>query len=568
MDVFIHTYLAYILCAALIIIYAWDRFNTPPSNRSSTRQLLYWESCFGYILSALGLFLALSALLEQEGWRTLFQLKDNQSLPAPLLATLAMTTLLPRVPLLNQLDRWLLDRFLDWGAIPAEAKRRAAALTPHSFTVQSGDVEALRDGCDGVYGASFASHLRDRGVAGLEHSRLRFTRVAQLYAQIQRLAAEPRYSRFFDQNANEFAALGRQLEGFIRGAVAELDLAAKLHPLAADSAYQELIQDRHQAFAAECRERFILMARFLAQAVLRSEPTEHDIIARLRRIGFPEAEPMNVPIFPINSLTALGLGVFAYLTLTGYLFAHLVAKAADAQGLEALPNTAFMMAAKVTLVRVATLALTVWLIQRYAFFRRNPGESPRYFAYLVNGIAAAALTAAGGAGLHLWDLDPVAGLRNELPLVLLSLMLCTAVACCCNDWAEDGKPPRWLRLAEAVGCGAIMALGMVIIDLADLGRLNAGSGRLLAAFIGLPSALGMMVGACVPHIYRESRRTAAARRDDAGKAELAPADAARLPVEAALPAPADARRYVVRLHATAHRRGTEPEPVIRAGRAG
>ena len=259
----IHTNVAYVICAALIVVYAWDRFNTPPSNRSSTRQLLYWQSCVGYILSAVGLFAALSLLLEQAVWRELFHLQDNESLPAPLLATLAMTTLLPRVPLLSRLDRGLLDLFLDWGAIPAEVKRRSAALTPHSFTVTSADVEALRDRTDDE---TLAAHLRDRGVTGLERSRLRFTRMLKLFSQIQQLAAEPRYSRFFDQNADEYAALGRRVEGFIPDAVGTLDRAARLHALAADAAYQELLQDRFQTFGADCRERFIMMARFLARA--------------------------------------------------------------------------------------------------------------------------------------------------------------------------------------------------------------------------------------------------------------------------------------------------------------
>src|SRR5205823_745281 len=155
-------YLAYVFCAALIVVYAWDRFNTPASNRSSTRQMLYWQSCIGYILSALGLFGALSFLLEQQVWRDLLGLKDNQSLPAPLLATLAMTTLLPRVPMVNQLDRWLLDLFLDLGAIPAEVKRRAAALRPHDFTVTAADVKALADAGEDdslpVFGEGFANH--------------------------------------------------------------------------------------------------------------------------------------------------------------------------------------------------------------------------------------------------------------------------------------------------------------------------------------------------------------------------------------------------------------------------
>ena len=277
---------------------------------------------------------------------------------------------------------------------------------------------------------------------------------------------------------------------------------------------------------------------------------------------------MNLPIFPINSLTALGLGVFAYLTLTSYLFSQIVAHAAGAHGLGAMPHSAFAIAAKVTLVRVATLALTVWLIQRYAFFRRNPSESPRYFAYLVNGVAAAALTVAVGAFFHVSDQHPVAGLQNELPLVLLSLMLCSSVAFCCDDWADDSEAPRWLRPLEAVGCGAIMALGMVIIHLGGLGSLNAERGWLLAAFIGLPSALGMMVGACVPYIYRESRRASTARRDEAGDAATAPADAPPRPMGATPVAPADTNRHAWLERVAVHRRMTRAAPVIKAGGVG
>src|SRR6478609_6905474 len=47
-------HLAYIACGVLIIFYAWDRFSTPASNRSSTRQALYLWGCAGYIVSALG----------------------------------------------------------------------------------------------------------------------------------------------------------------------------------------------------------------------------------------------------------------------------------------------------------------------------------------------------------------------------------------------------------------------------------------------------------------------------------------------------------------------------------
>ncbi len=248
--------------------------------------------------------------------------------------------------------------------------------------------------------SSFASHLGDRRDTDLERSRLRFTRVAKLYLQIQDLSSEPRYSRFFDQHAEEYTALTTETEAFIRTAVGELDLAARLHTIA-QGGYHEVVQDRQRKFANDCRERFIALARFLARAVLRSESSEKDIVARLRRIGFPEAEPISAPAFPINSLTALGVGIFAYLALTGHLFSYLFTIAPSRPVTDAVMPGPFAIAAKITLVRVATLALTVYLIQRYAFFRRGPGEPPRYFAYLVAGVAAAALTAVAGLVLHL-----------------------------------------------------------------------------------------------------------------------------------------------------------------------
>ena len=55
---------AYLACGVLIIFYAWDRFSTPASNRSSTRQALYWWGCAGYIVSALAVFAVLSVLLQ------------------------------------------------------------------------------------------------------------------------------------------------------------------------------------------------------------------------------------------------------------------------------------------------------------------------------------------------------------------------------------------------------------------------------------------------------------------------------------------------------------------------
>jgi hypothetical protein len=209
-----------VACALLIVVYAWGRFNTPPSNRSSTRRALYWSSCAGYILTALTLFAVLSILLQLPALRAaLFGDADKPSLPAPLIATLGMTTLLPSVPLLKRLDSWILTAFLDWGEIPAEVLRRAATMTAQSFNVTGDDVVRLRQTYgDETYGDTLAEHLRVSGPGGLELSEYRFTRVVKLFDGIQSLARLPRYARFFAERLtqNDFAMKNRIVSGHRR----------------------------------------------------------------------------------------------------------------------------------------------------------------------------------------------------------------------------------------------------------------------------------------------------------------------------------------------------------------
>ncbi len=502
-------FLAYPACGLLILVYAWGRFNTPPSNRSSTRQALYWWSGLGYALSALVLFAGLSSLLEVGNWRTALLGPANQpSLPAPLIATLAMTTLLPSIPVLKRLDEWLLSVFLDWAEIPAEVKRRAAAMTPRSFEVTEKDVAELREtyGDEGD-GHTWARHLRDRRGDGLELSQYRFTRVVKLYDRIRKLSAEPRYSRFFAEAEDEFAELDRKTAEFLRRSAASLTLAERQYALDERAVFDELVLERREEFAQNCREIFIALGLFLARAVLRSEGSEGDIVRSFREAGFSMAEPMNRPHFPIDSLTGLAMALFLYLILAGWMFAHVANVARQ-------PIDGLMMAGKLTLVRLVTVGVTVWLMQRYAFFHRMPGNPPRYFAYLVNGFIAAAV-----AFVICLPFDPT-NAGNALPPSLLSFAICAAVALCCDDWVEDSKqPPNWLRPAEAAGCGSVMAISIALLYFGDVLTFPAGSltPDAIALLIALPSGLAFVIGGYVPHIYRSAHRAAMARRDGANQ---------------------------------------------------
>ena len=80
-----------------------------------------------------------------------------------------------------------------------------------------------------------------------------------------------------------------------------------------------------------------------------------------------------------------------------------------------------------------------------------------------------------------------------------------------------GSTTASLRIAEAAGCGAVMAVSVVLLYFGDLMTFRAGSlpPGALVMLVVLPSGLASVIGGYVPHIYRSARRAAMARRDEA-----------------------------------------------------
>ena len=521
--------LTYAACGLLIVVYASGRFNTPLSNRSSTRQTLYWWSCAGYVLSALALFAALSILLQAAVWRTaLLGRSDEPSLPAPLIATLAMTTLLPSIPLLKRLDEWFLSTFLEWGEIPAEVKRRAAAMTPESFTISREDVAALRQTYgDGSYGDSLSRYLRRRGADGPELSHCRLTRVVKLYDRVRKLAGEQGYGRFFAEAGKEFAELERRVTDFLHRAAASLALDERLGEIENGPVFVELARERREAFAQSSHEIFVELALFLARAVLRSETSERGVVRRLREAGFTAAEPMNLPRFPINSLTVLAIALFLYLGVLILLVGGVV-------GMEHYDQAGgLMVAAKSAMVRLVTIGVTVWLMQGHRFFRRAPGEPPRFFAYVVNGAIATAAAASicvytsgrcRSAGCY--------GRRSpDHPAELSALhRLGTLLRRLGGEYASArlAAPRRGggMRLGDGRKYGHGPDLFGRQAPLPDRRGLP---GWEITMVIGFPTSIAIVFGGCVPHIYRAARRAASIRREEASRSFAADAPLSEQP---------------------------------------
>jgi hypothetical protein len=329
--------------------------------------------------------------------------------------------------------------------------------------------------------------------------------VVKLNARIHRLAAEPRYRRFFAETNAEFADLERQIDSFMRRAVVGLDGVGRSSGVESNAAFQELASEWHGRFADDCRVNFVQLARFLARAVLRSGPGKAELVVRLREIGFTGVVWQKTPEFPLNSLTILGLGIFEYLVVLTIWFSFISHPSRGRlllpQDPPALQND-LIRAGKITLARIASIGVTVWLLQQFAFFRRKTGD--RYFSYFLTGILAGAVVAGVCMLFRIGEnsLFTKEAAEEAARIGIISGILCSTVAFCCDDWSEDSRPPAWLRSAEAIGCGIVMAAGTALLWFAGMGppiasELAISPELLLSTLIAFPSAMATIVGACV-----------------------------------------------------------------------
>src|SRR5688572_3171017 len=120
------------LGAVFVLFYAANRFNTPATNRSSTTAVRYYLSLFCYCVVGLVAYISfvkfphLLAFLMQgndavvEPWA--------KQLSSPLLVALLLTVLLPKLPLLSDLDNWVRKQLQEIAEIPFEARRLGAQL--------------------------------------------------------------------------------------------------------------------------------------------------------------------------------------------------------------------------------------------------------------------------------------------------------------------------------------------------------------------------------------------------------------------------------------------------------
>ena len=493
----IHLDAAHFVAGVLTAFYAGNRFATPRTLRSETTRFQYYSSYVTYVVSCIGLLMFLSWILAHKP--ALLSIlyspspipEELKSLDAPLVAALVLTTLLPSVPVLRDIDSAMLRFFHRMGAIPLGAVRWAQRMNMAQVTISEKLVAdtKLYIANSTLLPDSLAAQLQPDFT--LDSVRFRFTRCLALYVALSNLSGWSGYSADFPE---ERAAFEKKMSSFFAQSVAFFTLTTQLVQRQLEPAADSV--DQFRSYALDAYEDIRLM---LARVLLYSCNSDAEVADQLAKIGFSIQRPSPIRL-PLNLLSLDFAGVVV-------LFIVVAVSLADGDFGRTLA-IGMLVAINQSIAAVCALApKQLWDFADYRSQRERP-----ILSYLISGACTLTITLPISFGFFLLrEHVPLDGIQPILPFaaqakwLLLPTVLSIALAFACDDTIEADHELWWLRWVESAGLAALMGLsGFHVMRWLSVNQPTVQ--HLLLIPILLNASIGALFGATIPYWYRKTMR--------------------------------------------------------------
>jgi hypothetical protein len=494
-----------LICAVVVAVHAWDRYNTPASNRVSTTRAAFLFTGAGYVSGSLILFLFLSqvalqpgalprgllAVLEIEGIQEILK-----SYCAPqVLAVVILTVLLPHTPVLSSADDWLLKRFQAWGSIPQGVRNLAGKLALQAIQLTPADVAELQEWieADGELPNELAKIV---SADPPETSRGSVTRILRLYRELENLEAASGYQSAFRSRQDAWQGIKEDFRVFLAETQAFFVLFEQLKPLEG-TAGEAAFAKAKKCYRDICRKIHRDVTEFLAQLLLMVEGSDQRIIKRLQPIGIVRSTRVG-PQMQVGPFLFMGammiFGMLGVVSVGSPHHQHVLPPAVSA----------------VLIGTTRTIGILAAILPKLRWSKSRPDDdgTPPYLAWLGWATAAAIVSLAiersayaialgsPGAGLDFFThpVTPMAPMAFSTSLVLS--ILCDVDLKLGHGWAR--------RTSEGL-LGAVAAAVSIYIC-THLLSLTASTGRVwfLMPYV-ISSGLGVVSGFFAPHLYRRAR---------------------------------------------------------------
>lgn len=497
---------SYVLAALLVCFYAWARFNTPHAVRSQTSRLQYFASGSAYVLSCLGLLMAMTWLLRQRpqildvlhSGATDALPENLHGLDAALVSALILTTLLPSFPMVRDVDRRMLAFFHKMGAIPFGAMLWAQRMEAAAFAISEGMLAAARQFI--LNSSSLPNTLMDelQPDAGGDQARFHFTRNLVLYVDMNQMRGRARFANEFPEDVEQFE---RRMAEFFANAIGFFALSRELSQQQLAAVAQTADNFKRLSNAA-----FDYIQEMLARMLLFTCSGEADVAQKLNAFGFAVEVPPPVRM-PLNLLVFDAIGVVA-------LFAASTLFVPDNMPVMTAVSVGFLVAVNHVIAGAfALLPKQVWSFADIRCAHERPA-----LAYLISALSTLTITLPICYGFYLLRLNVLAPGMPILPFaaqckwLMLPTVLAFALAFLCDDYARTGQEPPALRWLEGAGLGILLALtGLLTMRwlLPDqLALHHGGPVPSLWVPVAMSASIGVLFGATIPTWYRATVRGA------------------------------------------------------------
>jgi hypothetical protein len=496
----------WIFGAAVVLVYAADRFKTPRPTRWTTTFWRYWSAWCGYLVAMTGIFMLLGGAFTVIDASTLVTLLDIEAapidakLPGPVMSALLLTSLLPHVRVLRNIDSSVKEWFERVGNIPYEvrelsARLREAAYDPSPPVLGNLVPQLGRFGVDPKWLKEPSSTIKQP-----------WAQVVTLFAQAQAWEGARGYARYFDENKAALNEIEAKLDS----------MGEVLQPLALaelDSSHESaLVPPIRKQIANDIAKLRKALFDYVSGGVLNEARNHAQRYTALTQLGFTGLPTMRSPLSANDIVLVMGLVFLAI------LFIPLVAR----RFVDPVPLAGQMrLFILIPTIYAISVVAAIYPKSAWRFASREAGESRPVAAYAASA-ALAAIAAFVVALLLRFAFDAQGNVFQVLampgafakawatsldrwPWQLSTFFVTVAIAWLADDWCDAKPEPAWLRWMEAVAlCLICVALQWAVVQLFAAARNPMAEVMLehLGTTLAIPAVIGAGIGWLVPHTYR------------------------------------------------------------------
>ena len=209
--------------ALFVLFHAFERYNTPATNRCSTTYAQFVVYGLLYCLTMVLIYLFIAAVLSSSP-ETIQIFKNflnisgqgnatdgidfvNQS--KPFISALLVITVFPNAPWIKNFDKWLLQVFWDLGRIPFFVTQQAESLRQSGYIIDPGKRKKLQ-----IYAKKYGIDINSLALDNREKCDFSWAKLASLQLSLDqwRRSANGRTRRFISDNERDYSQIKNMVD--------------------------------------------------------------------------------------------------------------------------------------------------------------------------------------------------------------------------------------------------------------------------------------------------------------------------------------------------------------------